>query len=220
MAADIDFFFDPVCPFAWVTSRWIDRVATLRGLVVEWRFISLRMVNRERDYAEDFPPGYVDGHTRGLELLRVAAAARDADGSGAVGRLYAAYGSEIWDRRGGLDSALRTRGDVASLEPALAAAGLATSLASAVEEERWDEVIMAETDMALGRTGKDVGTPIVTYGPPDGLSLFGPVISHVPDDAEALELWDAVATLSRFPGFAELKRSQREPLALESLRRD
>lgn len=220
MAADLDFFFDPVCPFAWVTSRWIDRVATLRGLDVEWRFISLRMINRERDYARDFPPGYVDGHTRGLELLRVAAAARDAEGSAAVGRLYAAYGAEIWDRRGGAESTLRTRGDVASLEPVLMAAGLAPSLATAVEQDRWDEVIIAETDLALARTGKQVGTPIVTYGPPDGLSLFGPVISRVPDDAEALELWEAVETLSRFPGFSELKRSLREPLALEALRRD
>ncbi|MEJ7583227.1 MAG: hypothetical protein WKF43_03895 [Acidimicrobiales bacterium] len=220
MSADIDFFFDPVCPFAWVTSRWIDRVATLRDLDVEWRFIALRMVNKDRDYERDFPPRYIDGHTRGLELLRVAAAARDAEGSAAVGRLYAAYGAEIWDRRGGLESALRMRGDASSLAPVLAAARLEPDLAAAVDQDRWDEVISAETELALSRTGKDVGTPIVTYGPPDGRSLFGPVISRVPDDAEALELWDAVQTLSRFTGFAELKRSQREPLALESLRRD
>lgn len=220
MAADIDFFFDPVCPFAWVTSRWIDRVATLRGLVVEWRFISLRMVNRDRDYEQDFPAGYVDGHTRGLELLRVAAAARDAEGSGAVGRLYAAYGSEIWDSRGGLESPLRARGDVASLEPVLAAARLPDDLASAVADVRWDETIAAETDLALARTGKDLGTPIITFAPPDGLSFFGPVISRVPDDAECLDLWDAVQTLGRLDGFAELKRSQRDRLVLEALRRD
>lgn len=220
MATDIDFFFDPVCPFAWVTSRWIDRVATLRGLDVEWRFISLRMVNRDRDYEKDFPPRYIDGHTRGLELLRVAAAAREAEGSGGVARLYSAYGAEIWDRRDGMQSALRIRGDEGSVEAVLAVAGLAPELATAIHEESWDEVIDTETELALARTGEGVGTPIITYGPPNGLSLFGPVISKVPDDAEALELWDAVQTLSRFSDFAELKRSQRSPLALESLRRE
>ncbi len=215
--ADLDFFFDPVCPFAWVTSRWVARVAELRDLEVDWRFISLRMVNAERDYDKEFPPGYVDGHTRGLELLRVAAATRDGHGNEAVGRLYASYGAVIWDAPGGLEGTLRRRGDLASVEPVLAAADLPVELARAVGDDTWDPVIRAETDEALRRTGKDVGTPIITYGPPDGLSLFGPVISRVPGDDEAVELWDAVATLARFEGFAELKRSRREPLALAAL---
>ncbi len=217
--ADLDFYFDPVCPFAWVTSRWVVRVAELRSVQVAWRFISLRLVNAERDYDKEFPPGYVDGHTRGLELLRVAAATRAGHGNDGVGRLYGAYGAAIWDAPGGLEARLRQRGDLASVEPVLADAELPVELARAVGDDTWDEVIRSETDQALARTGKDVGTPIVTFDPPDGLSLFGPVISRVPGDDDAVALWEAVSTLARIEGFAELKRSLRAPLDLAALRR-
>ena len=72
MTADLEFYFDPVCPFAWMTSKWVRQVASRRTLEVEWRFISLRLVNAEVDYASHFPPGYKHGHTAGLQLLRVA----------------------------------------------------------------------------------------------------------------------------------------------------
>jgi hypothetical protein len=92
----------------------------------------------------------------------------------------------------------------------LTAAGLPPSYAAALDDTSWDDELDAETELALTRTGRDVGTPIITFQPPDGLSFFGPVISRVPDDAEAIELWNAVTTLAKFPGFAELKRSMRE----------
>lgn len=214
----LDFFFDPVCPFAWVTSRWVVRVADLRPLDVQWRFIALRMVNADRNYDTEFPAGYDALHTAGLHMLRVAAAVRDAEGNEAVGALYTALGVSLWDRDPEPGSMLRadagTRQHVAD---ALAAAGLDVGLADAVDDDGHDEVIAAETDLALSRAGRDVGTPILTFGPPDGPSFFGPVISRLPADADALALWDAVTTLARFDSFAEVKRSLREMPALRAL---
>ena len=97
---------------------------------------------------------------------------------------------------------------------ALAAAGLPAELAAAADDPARDEIVAAETELALSRTGRDVGTPIITYdtGRPDETSLFGPVISRIPRGDEALELWDAVALIARTPGIAEFKRSLRDPL--------
>jgi len=214
----LDFFFDPVCPFAWVTSRWVEQVAAQRPLDVQWRFIALRMVNADKDYGSDFPPGYEQLHSAGLHLLRVAAAVREAEGNVAAGTLYTALGASLWDRDPEPGSMLRSdAGTRAHAVETLAAAGLDPSFADAVDDDRHDEVISTETELALARAGRDVGTPILTFGPPDGPSFFGPVISRLPSDADAVALWDAVATLARFDSFAELKRSLREMPALRAL---
>jgi hypothetical protein len=99
----------------------------------------------------------------------------------------------------------------------LHAIGLPATFATAADDSSWDAELDAETELALGRTGRDVGTPIVTFEPPDGVSFFGPVISRIPSDEEAVTLWHAVLTLAKFPGFAELKRSLREPPQLRIL---
>src|SRR5260370_30066943 len=88
--ADIHFYFDPVCPFAWMTSKWVRIVQARRDYTVDWRFISLRMVNADVDYDSHFPPGYQAGHTAGLKMLRVGARARAEHGPAAVGPLYEA----------------------------------------------------------------------------------------------------------------------------------
>jgi len=214
--ADVEFFFDPVCPFAWITSRWVVEVASKRGLDVRWRFISLRMLNEAKDYDADFPSGYVAGHTSGLKLLRVAAAAREAEGEARVAELYTQFGGDYHVRR-------RTRELVDHWEEGfpgyLRSVGLGDGLVAAANDERWDEVIRAETEEALSRTGRDVGTPIISFTR-DGrtASFFGPVISRVPRGEEALRLWDAVWEVASFPGFAELKRSLRErPQLADSL---
>src|SRR3954462_7331847 len=95
--ADVHFYFDPVCPFAWITSSWVRKVMAQRDYVVDWRFISLRLVNSEVDYDAQFPPEYEAGHTAGLRLLRVAARARAAYGPHVVGPLYSAMGARIFD---------------------------------------------------------------------------------------------------------------------------
>ncbi len=209
MAYDIEFFFDPVCPFAWITSRWIVKVQEQTDYSVDWRFISLRILNKDKNYATDFPPEYEHGHTAGLRMLRVCAAVRAELGKDRIGSLYAELSGTTFDAEP--DEAYRlSLGSPEMVEGALERAGLPTSFAAAVDDDSWDTVITEETELALERTGRDVGTPIITFQPPDGLSFFGPVISRVPDDADAVPLWNAVTMLAAYPGFAEMKRSLRE----------
>lgn len=219
--ADVNFYFDPVCPFAWMTSKWIRMVAEQRDYAVEWRFISLRMVNANVDYDSHFPPEYEAGHTAGLRLLRVAARTRDTVGPHAVGTLYSALGAAIFDSdpitERAAESGLDVRGTASFLNPILRDAGLPPSLVDALEDETADPQIRAETDEALSLTGKDVGTPIIHFDPPEGVAFFGPVISRLPSEQDAVELWDHVVGLARFPGFAELKRSLRERPQLRGL---
>jgi 2-hydroxychromene-2-carboxylate isomerase len=208
-AYDIEFFWDPVCPFAWITSRWVQKVADQSGYRVDWRFISLRLLNKDKDYATEFPPEYEAGHTAGLRMLRVAAAVRAELGRDAIGPIVTAYGQSLWDRPEGSDvwADLSTPGHAVAV---LAAAGVPTTFAESLDDESWDAALDKETELALSRTGREVGTPIISFRPPDGPSFFGPVISRVPDDADALRLWESVVALATFPGFSELKRSLRE----------
>ncbi len=213
---DIEFFFDPVCPFAWITSRWVEKVVEQTGYTVDWRFISLRLVNKDKNYATDFPPDYEHGHTAGLRMLRVAAKIREELGREHMGPLYAAYGARYWDMPKG--SGMRKRlGTAEHVAECLAVAGLPAEYALAVDDDSWDALIDEESELALSRTGRDVGTPIITFHPPDGLSFFGPVISRIPSDEQAVPLWDAVIALASFPGFAEMKRSMRESPQLNVL---
>ena len=209
MPSDIEFFFDPVCPFAWVTSRWIVKVQEQTDYSVDWRFISLRMLNKDKNYDVEFPTGYVRSHTAGLHMLRVAAAVRSDLGPEPIGAFYREFSSAIFDAAPN-DEYRETLGGPDGLISALAAADIPTSYADAAEDASWDEVVSEETETALSRTGRDVGTPIITFRPPDGLSFFGPVISRIPDDEDAVPLWNAVTTLAAYPGFAEMKRSLRE----------
>ena len=205
--ADLRFWFDPVCPFAWMTSKWVRMVAAQRAYDVEWRLISLRLLNAHVDYDAHFPPEYEAGHTAGLRLLRVAARVREEHGQPALARFYEACGSHVFEREGGADAARDTR---ALAEQVLGDAGLPAGLAAALDDELRDAEIRADTDEALGLTGKDVGTPILHFRPPEGVAFFGPVISRLPSEEQAVELWDHVIGLAGFPGFAELKRSLRE----------
>lgn len=202
--ADIDFYFDPVCPYAWMTSRWIHEVAEQRDYEVEWRFISLRILNLENEYDSR-------NHEAGLRLLRVAARIRDEHGVEAVGSYYTAVSSRIFD----LPSEKGEKPAIAlatpeQLRPVLLEIGLPTDLTGALDDDSWDEVLKRETAYALSLTGDGVGTPIIAFDPPDGVAFFGPVISAVPEPDRALELWDHVIGLARFPAFAEMKRSLRQ----------
>ena len=220
--ADLHFYFDPVCPFAWMTSKWVRLVQEERGYTVDWRTISLRQVNGEMDYDTDFPPDYEAGHTAGLRLLRVVHAARAEHGREVVGPLYEALGRHIFDAEplpgnavgpDGLDR----RGTADLVRPVLAEVGLPEHLVDALDDGSHDADIQTETDEALSLTGRDVGTPIIHVAPPEGMAFFGPVISRLPSPEDAVELWDHVVALARFKGFAELKRSLRERPQLRAL---
>lgn len=214
--ADLHFYFDPVCPFAWMTSKWVRMVQAQRDLSVDWRFISLRQINAHIDYDTHFPPEYEAMHDAGLRLLRVASTAREHHGPEVVGPLYEAFGTRIFEtppdenRRPGWEA------DVRFVTEALAEVNLPASIAEAVDDRARDAEIQTESDEALTLAGKDVGTPILHFQPPAGLAFFGPVISRIPNDRQAVELWDHVTGLARFPGFAELKRSLRERPQLPS----
>ncbi len=205
--ADLQFYFDPVCPWAYITSRWVTEVRAQRGYDVSWKFISLFMINDERGYGEA-NKAWRDGHFAGLQALRVASAARAAAGNDAVDAVYTALGKAIHvDKRrpeqsGGMQNLLRS---------VLGEAGLNADWAASADDELHDEVIRHETKFALESTGKDVGTPILIFNPgtSEQASFFGPVISKIPRGADAVRLWDAVYTIATTSGMAELKRSLR-----------
>lgn len=205
MAADLEFYFDPVCPWAWITSRWVTNVQQLRNYEVSWRFISLKMINAERGYAGH--EAYELIHNAGLAGLRVASAARAQGGNASVAALYTALGNAI--HVGGRREEM-VKDPHAFLLAVVAEAGLPSEIAAAFEDSTHDEVIRYETEAALSRTGKDVGTPILTFHPKaaNEASLFGPVVSKAPQGDEALKLWDAVQTIAE-SGVAEIKRSLR-----------
>jgi hypothetical protein len=198
-----------------MTSKWVRMVAAQREYNVEWRFISLRILNANVDYATHFPEHYEDEHTSGLRLLRVCARVREEHGRSAVGPLYSALGARLFDTpRDGLSSAdLGTR---QLLEPLLRDAGLPVDLADALDDTTVDDALRAETEEALALTGRDVGTPILHFRPPGGTAFFGPVISRLPSPDDAGRLWDHVTALAGFGGFAEIKRSLRERPQLAS----
>ncbi len=208
--ADLEFFFDPICPWAWVTSRWVAEVQQLRDYDVQWRFISLKMINESRadgSYGDKFR----DGHLAGLYSHRVCDEVRIHHGNAAVGAVYAALGDAFHTH---------PREPEINVDPAafmteiLKVADLPTDYASHVHDESHDSYIREDTELALSRTGRDVGTPIITFRPgqPDEGSFFGPVISSIPRGAEALKLWDAIELIATSTGMAELKRSNRGKL--------
>jgi hypothetical protein len=205
--ADLEFFFDPVCPWAWITSRWVSEVKQLRTYEVNWRFICLKMIN-ENNAAEWYTPQYKAGHMAGLYGLRVADQVRLEYGNDQVGQLYTALGEVIHPGGRRLDIADEP---LHMLQAVLKSIDLPPGLADAALDESHDAYIRSETDLAFERTGKDVGTPIITFRPgqSDEASFFGPVISSIPRGQAALKLWDAIEIVATTSGMAELKRSNR-----------
>lgn len=207
--ADLDFFFDPVCPFAWITSRWVSEVQRQRDYSVNWRFISLKMIN-ENNTAEWYDDAYKAGHMRGHWGLRIADQLRLQGDHAAIAGWYTALGSAIHVQQRAAE--YRDAPDQ-FLSNILDDAGLDASLIEHRTDESHDPFIRTETELAFARTGKDVGTPILTFAPDtEGeASFFGPIISKAPLGAEAVRLWDAVEVLAR-SRVAELKRTKRDPL--------
>jgi predicted DsbA family dithiol-disulfide isomerase len=205
--SDLEFFFDPVCPWAWITSRWVTEVQSQRSYDVRWRFISLKILNKDNT-ADWYTDQYKRWHLMGHEALRVAAHVDDSLGNDAVAAFYTAIGTEGHNKGRRDDFAASSESFVSEC---LEIAGLDTSLVERAFDETWDDRIRADTEEALGRTGPDVGTPILTFAPGSDRegSFFGPVIARIPRGDEALRLWDAVEVIATTPGVAELKRSVR-----------
>jgi 2-hydroxychromene-2-carboxylate isomerase len=190
-----DFWFDPMCPFAWVTSRWIGEVEKVRDISVDWHVMSLSVLNEGRDLPEE----YQESMKRGWGPVRVITAARELHGPDVVKPLYDAMGSQI-HLEGNKDFA-----DV--IAKALAEVGLPPELADHAGTDAYDAQLRASHQDGIGRVGQDVGTPVVAF---NGTAFFGPVITRIPRGEEAGRLWDATVQLASFPYFFEIKRSRTE----------
>jgi len=201
---DVEFFLDPVCPWCWLTSRWVSHVQEQKRYNVGWRFISLEILNEEKERS----PEYQAVHQAGLRALRVADQVRLDHGNDAVAAYYTALGTKIHVERRREELVADT---VTLVAEALSEAGLPKELTEHLDDDHHDAHLRSETELALSRTGPDVGTPILTFAPGQGEregSFFGPVISKAPRGAEAVKLWDAIETIAT-SGVAELKRSLR-----------
>lgn len=197
----VEFWVDPVCPWCWVTARWmVDVLIPERGLTVVWQPISLLVKNAPSPDSEYYAPVAA---THGM--LRVMEAARAEFGDPAAFAVYWHLATRIHHDR------LLDRGPQAvDLSAELAAIDLPTHLAAAADDEAWDDEIAVRMRRGLDLVGSDVGTPIIAFDTADGerCGIFGPVITAVPDAATSLAMWDAVVTLAGTDGFWELKRTR------------
>lgn len=190
----ITFYFDPICPFTWRTSRWLKNVSARHDEPVTWKFLSLGVLNEDKDT----PPEYAPVFAFGRSALRVLAAADERYGQDAVDRLYSVLGRKLHYK----DAEKATP----TLVAALAEADLAADLIDAADNTELDKVVRASHDEAQARVGTETGSPVIAID--DGPGFFGPVVSPVPEGADADRLLDAVRLLSTVPQFSELKRAR------------
>lgn len=197
---DVDFWFDPLCPWAWITSRWMHEVATVRDVRVRWHVMSLAVLNEGNADITDSYRSWL-ATAWGPVRICVAAAAGAADDDDVLGRLYTAIGHRL--------HGLGEPNERATLEAALSDAGLDPALAAAAESTDHDDVVRDSHARAVALVGAEVGTPVVAF---DDAAFFGPVVTPVPRGDDAGRLWDAVRQLGQVDGFYELKRSRdRQP---------
>src|SRR5580698_8328085 len=195
----VPFWFDPLCPWAWITSRWMLEVEQVRPVAPRWHVMSLAVLNEKK---EDLPENYQEMMARAWGPVRVCIAAEQKYGAEVLGPLYTAIGTRFHDEK-----ADRNR---ATIEAALADAGLPADLADALDSTDYDAAVRASHKDGIDRVGYDVGTPVIAVG---DLSIFGPVVSPIPRGEAAARLWDGVMLIAGTDGFFELKRSRtRDPI--------
>jgi protein-disulfide isomerase-like protein with CxxC motif len=195
----VDFWFDPLCPWAWITSRWMLEVQQVRPVQLHWHVMSLAVLNEGKT---DMPERYVELMKQAWGPVRVVIAAEQRFGPEVLGPLYTALGTRFHQEK--------LPRDRATVEAALAEAGLPTDLADAMESTEYDEALRASHTEGIERVGYEVGTPILSM---NGTSIFGPVVTPIPRGEAAAKLWDGVNLVTQTDGFFELKRSRtRDPI--------
>ena len=194
----VDMWFDPVCPWAWLTSRWLLEVERVRPVDVRFNVMSLAILNTGRD----LPPNYQELMDRAWGPVRVCMAAAESAGPEVLRDLYTALGTRIHLRKYELDEKLYTE--------ALREVGLDAALADAAASDAWDEALRASHEAGMKPVGLDVGTPVIHAPGPAGapVAFFGPVLTPAPKGETAGKLWDGVLLVAATPGFYELKRSR------------
>ncbi|MER8235628.1 DsbA family protein [Streptomyces sp. NPDC094049] len=196
-----DFFFDPLCPWAWMTSRWMIEVEKVRPVDVRWKVMSLAVLNEDR--LDEVPAEYREMlETQAWGPVRVVTAAQRLHGDEVVGKLYTALGTRFHNNGEGV-----TREAIVG---ALLDAGLPEDLADFADKDTYDTELRASHKEGIDKVGQDVGTPVVAVPGPDGdeVAFFGPVVTPTPRGEAAARLWDGTLLVASTPGFYEIKRTR------------
>ncbi|MFE2036649.1 DsbA family protein [Streptomyces scopuliridis] len=194
----VDFWFDPLCPWAWMTSRWVLEVQKVRDIEVRWHVMSLAVLNEDKDIPEE----YREGLAKAWAPVRVVIAAQQKHGDEVVGPLYTALGTRFHNQGEG-----PTREAIAA---ALDDAGLPADLIDHADSDTYDKELRASHKEGIDKVGQEVGTPVIAVPGADGeqIAFFGPVVTPAPKGEEAAKLWDGTLMVASIPGFYEIKRTR------------
>lgn len=196
----VDFWFDPLCPWAWLTSRWMLEVEKVRDVEVRWHVMSLAVLNENK--LDELPEKYREAMKEAWGPVRVVIAAQQKHGDDVLGPLYTALGTRFHNRGEGA-----TREAIAA---ALEEVGLPAELIEYADSDAYDTELRASHKEGIDKVGQDVGTPVIAVPGSDGeqIAFFGPVVTPAPKGEEAAKLWDGTLMVASIPGFYEIKRTR------------